>query len=183
MDSNVSVKFGRYGYKVIVSNLKFKSSYKNHIYNDKKYDSSISRAKNTIFDLVYNNDFKFFVTFTLNSKHDRFDLSKFRLNLNDRIKYMKKRGFSNLFYVLIPELHKDGAIHFHGFLSEGFAHDMYYNDNGFLSLSSFDSLGFTSISKIKNYEACCKYILKYVNKDMCEALKRSTSIFLFSWFK
>lgn len=48
---------------------------------------------------------------------------------------------------------------------------MYYNDNGFLSLSSFDSLGFTSISKVKNYEACSKYILKYINKDMCEAFK------------
>ena len=48
---------------------------------------------------------------------------------------------------------------------------MYYNKNGFLSLSSFDSLGFTSISKIVNYDACKNYILKYINKDMCSALK------------
>lgn len=48
---------------------------------------------------------------------------------------------------------------------------MYYNQNGYLSLSSFDSLGFSSISKINNYEACTKYILKYINKDMCSSFK------------
>lgn len=48
---------------------------------------------------------------------------------------------------------------------------MYYNKNGFLSLSSFDSFGFSSISKIVNYDACKNYILKYINKNMCKALK------------
>lgn len=48
---------------------------------------------------------------------------------------------------------------------------MEYNKNGFLTLNSFNSLGFNSISKINNYEACSKYILKYINKDLCKAFK------------
>ena len=173
MYTNVIVKSNSLGYSVSMTDLRFRSKNCSKLksFHEKKLESSISRAKSAIFDYALNNDFKFFVTFTLSSKYDRYDLSSFKEKIDSRIKYMRKKGFKDLKYVLIPEKHKDGAWHFHGLLSAGFGEDMYFNDYGYLSLSSFDSLGFTSISKIRSYEACCKYVLKYINKDMCEGLR------------
>ena len=171
MSLHISIKQNVKGFQVVSSPIRFKSSYSLHKIFDKKLDNSISRAKNNVFDLVLNNDFKFFVTLTLNGEHNELNLTEFRKNINSRLKYMRKKGFTDLRYILIPEKTKKGIWHFHGFFSAGFGEDMYYNSNGYLSLSSFDSLGFTSISKVNNYDACTKYILKYINKDMCAALK------------
>lgn len=171
MDSLINIKRNLNGFEITQTSIKYKSFYNFKKFYNNKLNNSISRAKNVVFDLVRNNYFPFFVTFTLNVEHENFELSTFRKNFNERLKYMKKKGFNHLSYILIPEKTKRGIWHFHGFLSDGFGADMYVNDNGFLSLSSFDSLGFTSISKVKNYNACCKYILKYINKDMVLVLK------------
>lgn len=153
--------------------LQFKLNCKKTLFNiyDYKLDNSLSRAKSKLFEYVTNNDFKYFVTLTINSNYDRFDLDSFRRRINQIIRNMRRVGFTDLFYILIPELHKNGAVHFHGFFSSGFGGDFYINDNGFLSWASYDRLGFSSISKIKNYKACCKYITKYITKDLCKSRK------------
>lgn len=136
-----------------------------------KLDSSISRARSKIYEYLTNNEFTYFVTLTINNNYNRFDYSSIRRKISSIIRTMRKKGYSNLNYILIPEKHKNGAYHFHGFFSSGFGEDFYINDNGFLSWLSYDYIGYSSISKIKNYEASCKYVLKYVNKDMCKAFK------------
>lgn len=150
--------------------LRFKSSRKLHNIrvNSQKLDNNISRVKSKLFEYVTNNDFYYFVTLTINSNFDRFDLNSFRRRINQIVRNMRRKGFSDLFYILIPECHKNGAVHMHGFFSKGFGADFYINDNGFLSWSSFDYVGFSSISRIKNYKACCKYITKYITKDLCK---------------
>lgn len=140
------------------------------IYND-KLDNSISRAKNKIFDYAINNDFYYFVTLTINEKNDRFNLDANRRKINELVINLRKKGIEDLFYILIPEYHKNGAIHFHGLFSKNFNQDFYINDNGFLSWSSYDKIGFSSISKIKNFKSCCKYITKYITKDLCKIQK------------
>ncbi|MBR4427818.1 MAG: hypothetical protein IKS78_00540, partial [Clostridia bacterium] len=71
------------------------------------------RARNRVFDLAYSNDFSYFVTLTLDKeKVDRYDIREITHKLNIWLDNNTRR--KGLAYVLVPELHKDGAIHFHG---------------------------------------------------------------------
>lgn len=138
---------------------------------DNKLENSISRARSKIFEYVLCNEFTYFVTLTINNDFDRFDLDNFRKRVSQIIRDLRHKGFDDLSYILIPEKHKNGAWHFHGLFTAGFGKDFYINDNGFLSWVSFDKIGFSSISRILNYNATCKYITKYINKDMSTVLK------------
>lgn len=76
------------------------------------------RAAARVRDLALCNQFTYFVTLTFDAaKIDRYDiraiLHKMRVWLDNRV---RRRG---LRYILVPELHKDGAIHFHGFFNAG----------------------------------------------------------------
>lgn len=74
------------------------------------------RAKTAVFDLAYSNQFRYFVTLTLDgSLVDRYDMSGIVQRLNRWLDNRVRRD--GLAYVLVPELHKDGAVHFHGFFN------------------------------------------------------------------
>lgn len=75
------------------------------------------RARAAIADLAYSNDFRYFVTFTLDAaKVNRYDVRevtrKLTYWLDNRVRRVGLR------YVLVPELHKDGAVHFHGLIND-----------------------------------------------------------------
>lgn len=75
------------------------------------------RARNSVRDLALSNEFKYFVTLTLDpAKIDRYDMrqicNKMRVWCDNLV---RRRGFR---YILVPELHKDGAVHFHGFVND-----------------------------------------------------------------
>lgn len=75
------------------------------------------RARAAVFDLAMSNDFDYFVTFTLDaSKVDRYDPVEVTRKLNRWLDNRVRRN--GLKYILVPELHKDGAIHFHGFVND-----------------------------------------------------------------
>lgn len=70
------------------------------------------RAKSNIKDLVVSNAFECFVTLTLNDENiDRKDYKAIIKKLNTWLDNRVRR--CGLKYVGVPELHKDGAIHFH----------------------------------------------------------------------
>ena len=76
------------------------------------------RAAARVRDIALCNEFAYFVTLTLDAKQiERYDirpvLARMRVWLDNRV---RRRGLK---YVLVPEHHKDGAIHFHGFFSAG----------------------------------------------------------------
>lgn len=75
---------------------------------------SMSRARKMVFDLIRSNAFTHFATYTINPEDsgiDRYDykscVRKFGQYLSNEV---KRRGMK---YVAVPELHKDGAVHFH----------------------------------------------------------------------
>lgn len=76
------------------------------------------RAKARIFDLALcNYDFKYFVTWTLSAdKCDRYDYKAIVRNLGQWLDNRVRR--SGLKYLIVPELHKDGAVHFHGLTND-----------------------------------------------------------------
>lgn len=99
----IHIKKNINGFLLTQTKIKFKGTYRRKVFNDKKFDSAIYRAKSILYDLVKNNDFDFFVTLTLNNKHSNLDLKQLILNINNRVKYMRKKGFNDLRYILIPE--------------------------------------------------------------------------------
>lgn len=79
-------------------------------------DRAIRRARRRVRDLALSNTFDYFVTLTLDpARVDRYDPaevgSKLRRWLSNQV---QRKG---LRYILVPELHQDGAIHFHGFFN------------------------------------------------------------------
>lgn len=74
------------------------------------------RARSAVHDLCHANGFDRFVTFTLDAQRvDRYDVEEVTKKLNVWLDNRVRRN--GLKYVLVPELHKDGAIHFHGLIN------------------------------------------------------------------
>lgn len=76
------------------------------------------RAAAKVRDLALCNAFAWFVTLTLDAdKVDRYDVREITRKLNHWLDNQVRRH--GLKYVLVPERHQDGAIHFHGFVNDG----------------------------------------------------------------
>ena len=131
---------------------------------------SALRARKRVKDIVYSNeDLRAFVTLTLDkSKVDRYDYKQVIAKYNDMLSNMVQRR--GLKYVLVPELHKDGAIHFHGFTNDVLSvkksrkkdkstGEPIYNIDEY-------QYGFSTLTYInENRQACANYILKYITKQ------------------
>lgn len=78
---------------------------------------SVRRARSKLRDYARSNQFAYFVTLTLSP-----DLAADRYDIGTTVKQIRSwldnrcRRYG-LIYVLVPEHHKDGAIHFHGFIN------------------------------------------------------------------
>lgn len=136
---------------------------------------SLSRSRRRIRDYLFANPFTYFATITINSQYaDRFHLQECQDLLKKKLKKLKRVN-PDFMYLFITEKHKDGAFHFHGLINDI---DFYVNDNGYLSNSVFDEIGFNSFSKIRDFNKTCNYILKYITKDCIRNDKNQ--IFIFS---
>lgn len=138
-------------------------------------DDSLKRAKDKIFDIAFINGdlWQYFITLTLDkTKIDRYDKKvinkKFKIWLNNMVKRY------DLNYIIIPEYHKDGAIHFHGLISGKNLRLSYVKlDKKGRRVYNFDNwlLGFsTAIELDDNRTAVSAYITKYVTKDTTKIL-------------
>lgn len=152
---------------------------------------AVRRARAKVRDLALCSEFRYFVTLTLDpSKVDRYDvegiITKKLKNWCDN--QVRRRGLA---YVLVPERHKDGAIHFHGFFNDALP----VVDSGTLTAPGWKAprrprsarqraewveggakpvfnlpgwtLGFTTaIELYGTYEAAVSYVCKYIGKGM-----------------
>ncbi len=151
------------GFEEIKKSLTNSNSYGNN--EDELHNSSLSRTRRRIFEIAMCNKFDYFVTLTINNNHIRNDLERVQYDLRKLLKAYKRKT-PDFIYLIITELHKDNEnYHFHGLFGGINEKDIYINKNGFLSCSFFDTLGFNSFSKIRNYERCCSYITKYITKE------------------
>lgn len=130
---------------------------------------SVSRAKQKIFDIAALNDFRYFVTFTLDGKKiDRQSAEDVACKLKIFLSNKVKRN--NLCYLIVPEYHKDGkSIHLHGLLSGR----LRLTDSGHITKDCRVvynvedwTYGFsTCVELTGDREAVARYIAKYVTKD------------------
>lgn len=152
---------------------------------------SLKRAKDKIFEIALANKWDYMVTFTLDSeKIDRYDTKAIIKPFGSWLHNQVKRR--NLKYIIVPEYHKDGAIHFHGLIGGDMkiAHSGTYKimgekrpiklqtlkKRGFLpnsegvkdvyNLADY-KLGFSTAVKLdENVEAVAMYMTKYCTKDL-----------------
>lgn len=135
---------------------------------DEKLQESLSRSKRNITDLILCNPFEYFCTFTFNAdKVDRYNYDTCQKKLRKFFNNFKSRYAPDFKYLIIPEFHKDGAIHFHGVCSGFSDGELKENSFGYLDWERYrKSFGFFNCSKIRNYNACAFYVSKYVTKDL-----------------
>ena len=152
-------------------------------------ERSMRRARGKLRRLALANDFRWFVTLTLDgAKVDRYDMRVIVSKLNAWCSNMVQR--KGLRYILVPERHEDGAIHFHGFFNDA----LEVVDSGTLKLPGVKkprrpksekqraewlengghivynlpawTLGFTTaIGVYGHYSAAVGYVCKYVGKQ------------------
>ena len=147
------------------------------------------RARAAVADLGRANDFRLFVTLTLNgSRVDRYDDRITGQQLRRWLSHqVQRRG---LVYVLVPERHQDGALHFHGLFNDVLPR----TDSGTIKRAEGGkpqrprserqraawlaeggqvvynlpgwSLGFTTALELQgDYRKAVAYVCKYIGKD------------------
>ena len=156
--------------------------------NDQKLDNNICRARSKIRDYGFCNDWSLFVTLTLDpSKMDVFDLSALNRTLSQWFRDYRKKYGVNVKYLLIPEKHKSGAIHLHGFLlGLPVSHLRLFHSSEHLPYYILNQLsqgkllytwpayeqkfGYVVVEPIRNKDRAVSYITKYVTKDLALAV-------------
>lgn len=143
-----------------------------------KLSNSLSRTRNLLLAKALCNEWDYFCSFTLDkSKFDRYDLPKYRKSFSQWIRDQRKKGYQ-IKYLLVPEMHKDGAWHMHGFLAGNpdlIAADDYALDHPlprrllgkdyYIWPAYGEKFGFGSLGKLKHPVASAFYISKYITKD------------------
>lgn len=85
--------------------------------SDENTARAARRAAARVRDIALSNEFSWFITLTLDKdKINRYDIKEITRKLNTWLDNQVRR--KGLKYVLVAERHKDGAVHFHGFINE-----------------------------------------------------------------
>lgn len=125
------------------------------------------RARAKLRRLALANDFRWFVTLTIDpAKIDSFNSEAVVKRMSQWCSNQVKR--KGLKYVLVPEYHKSGRIHFHGFFNDVFpvvdsgkvdaaGHRVY-------NLPAWDYGFTTAIELYGEYGAAVAYVCKYIGK-------------------
>lgn len=126
------------------------------------------RARAQLRDIALCTPFRYFVTLTLDqTKVDRYDVEVITKRLNTWLDNRVRR--KGLAYVLVPERHKDGAIHFHGFFNDVLKTvDSGHTDpkgHPIFNLPDWDFGFTTAIELYGDYHAAVAYVCKYIGKQ------------------
>src|SRR5690606_10827465 len=93
-----------------------KNKFKKQI-DDISIIKSLARSRRTIFDYALCNDFDLFVTFTFDPrKVNRYDMAATYVKMQSWLARHQRKQLEKqdtFRYIIVPEKHKDGAIHFH----------------------------------------------------------------------
>lgn len=131
-------------------------------------ERSLRRAASKVRDIALSNRFRWFVTLTLDqTKVDRYDMEAIMKRANVWLDNAVRR--KGLAYVLVPERHKDGAVHFHGFMNDALrASESGHTDSAGHMIFNLPEwkFGFTAaIELYGSYESAVGYVCKYVRKQ------------------
>ncbi len=167
-----------YAYKARILN------YELRLRDIKNVSRSAYRSRQALYDICRCNDFLYFVTWTFNKvKVDRLNDEKVKRKFTQFQNYLRKK-FPHMYYVAVPEYHKDGGLHFH-LLIGGITMDelkaiparyekrkgrhkkgdlIFKNGKQIFNVERW-KLGYSTLSIIENAEASKHYICKYISKQ------------------
>lgn len=140
---------------------------------------STYRSKMEIFDIARSNHWDYFVTLTLDKRQvDRYNYDAVVQKMQTFTKYLRRHHCQ---WLIVPELHKDGAFHFHGIISDPQKSLTlkYWGQKYTKSGESYDeydlvgySLGFTSVSYVRDQARVSNYITKYTTKELLKTVPK-----------
>ena len=143
--------------------------------SDDKFNSALFRAKKIIREYSFNNNWDYFITLTISPKnYDRYkDKEKIVKRILKYFDNYRQNVDSSFRYLIVPELHEDGAVHFHGYVmmnKNEVLKFQYYDKKKFRAVYSHNYLlknfGRAQFVHIKTHTvASANYITKYLIKD------------------
>lgn len=139
--------------------------------NPHSFEISLRRTRTVLQDLVLCNKFDSFVTFTFST--DRYNVASCKKRMSVWLKDQSKR-YGKFTYIIVPEYHKDKAIHFHALFNDykgrivQHVHNdkpLTYKNRPVYTVKSYRH-GFTNFQFIEDTERVSSYIRKYITKSM-----------------
>lgn len=148
------------------------SKYRGTVHSE-KLEESIIRSKSRVFELAICNDWTYFITLTIDkNKYNRYDLKKYHKDLSQWLRNYKKKFVIDIKYLLIPEQHKNGAWHMHGFISGLPLDHLCINNYGYYDWFSYKKkFGYCSLDFIHDKTKASSYVTKYITKDLSNTVK------------
>lgn len=156
---------------------------------ERSIKTSINRTKNKLYDLAKSNDFSYFITLTLDQKKiiDRYDYEECTKKVLKNIKYIKNTYDKDMYYLIIPEKHKDGAWHFHGLIGSSNQLALenalklkfsgkYFKNEKVYNIGRYH-LGWSNTTKIIDTQRASNYITKYITKELVGVTKNRKRYF------
>lgn len=140
--------------------------------DDSAKKRSMRRTKQVVYDIAKSNDWEYFMTFTFNpEKVDRYSFDECSVKFSNWLKNMRK-NCTKLKYIVVPELHKDGAWHFHGLFMnvdglEFIDGGKRYRGRVVYNVGKY-KFGWTEAIALDGRPNVCTYLTKYYTKKMFE---------------
>ena len=129
---------------------------------------ALTRAKNTVKDYIYSNNFTHFFTLTFNEKYCHGnDMVNFKYTLNWFKNINRNKKFN---YIFVFEQHKKGGLHIHGVLEFNDKLKIDKNEHGYDKWADWIA-GFSNISRIDDIDKVATYVCKYIIKSPCQVNK------------
>lgn len=134
-------------------------------------------SKDMIYNLARANTWDYFITLTFDrEKVNASNYNDVTKKLQKFLQNLRERKCSDLKYLIVPELHKDGVhYHFHGLLAN--CEGIIFKDSGLKTKDGMTiynisewRLGFTTATKVKDTQKVCSYIAKYITKALTMSL-------------
>ena len=137
-----------------------------------------SRAKQTLYYLARSNVWEWFITLTVapSDKIDRYNYDDVSKKSRQWLNNLRKLKAPDMYYLIVPEQHKDGAWHMHGLIggSEGLSFvDSGHVDDAGNRIYNLDNwrYGFSTATKVQDTRRVSSYISKYITKSLVAASK------------
>lgn len=156
-----------------------------HATTEENERRSYNRTKNKIYEYSRCTKWEKFVTFTFNEKKvDRYNFEECSRLVRQWL-HNQRRNAPDLQYLIVPEMHEDGAFHFHGLLAN--TGNMKFKDSGkrtkekqvIYNMSTW-AYGFTTAIDVYDTHGVSKYIGKYITKELCGVTKGKNRYFVSS---
>lgn len=137
--------------------------------------NSYSRTVQKVYSCARQCNWKYFITLTFAPYVvDRYDFSACMKKARKWFDNQKQRSATDLQYLIVPEMHKDGAWHIHGLLAQceglrlAFSEHYHHSGRKAYYLADWD-YGFNYVVEVDDVDKVSGYITKYITKDLCMA--------------